>query len=187
MTFLANQVSLINAIGASFKPLQYGYFDLSGRFLCDPNEINGWGLLGPHDNVNTQDIGNSNATQFLWSTGGYTRPFDYELKKLYVRCRNNNSEVQAWGFVLGHSAIVANTTAALETKMVLHEVNDNGGVGPRDYGNTTPKIIEIDLSGLADNTVQAYRRLTLGVSAPTAVATNRYVEIADGFIEYKRI
>ena len=33
-------------------------FPLSGQWLLDPNEMNGWGVLGPYDNSNTQDLGN---------------------------------------------------------------------------------------------------------------------------------
>lgn len=165
------------------------FFDLSGQWLADPDEMNGWGATGPFDPTNTQDLGNSNAVNLHYLTGGYSRPFEIELLRMYIWHRDNNTTVEPWGWYLSHGIKVENSTAVQVTEDVLHEVNDNGGVGPRDYPNTRGYLTDLDLTTIPSSkrTVPAYSVVNLSVSTPTAIATNRYVQVMTGWIEYKRV
>jgi len=162
------------------------YFDLGGQFLCDPNEINGWGAQGPFDNVNSQDLGNSGATALSWIAGGFERPFNIQLRRMVAWHRNNNNAVLPWGWVVAHQTKTADSNAQV-TNMVLQEVNNNGGVGPRDYGDNVSQRTDLDLTGLPNSLVPAGNVVVIAVDSPTAVTTNRYVQVMSGWIEYKRV
>jgi len=166
--------------------LQPMFFDFGGQFLLDPNEFNAWGSIGPHDNTNSQDLGNVGAApnRFL---GGFHRPFAFKVMRLSLQFReNNNTIVDPWGFRMVRQVKNHNTTGSTSTD-ILAEVAANGGVGPRSYANTNPQTADIDLSTAANNEVAAGEVLGFGVEAPTAITTNRYIQVMSGFIEYRRL
>lgn len=170
--------------GAAFGLNQTYVLPLSGQFLLDPNEINGWGILGPHDNTNNQDLGNSTPqpANLAWTAGGYCFPFDVKLNRLFAWHRNNNNAAEAWGWVVAMQNKTPNATT-VSTAFVLDEVDANGGAGPRNYLNNRPQQTDVALTGV----LSAGAVLCLGVSAPTAQTTNRWVQVLSGYIEVERV
>lgn len=157
----------------------------SGRFLADPNEINGWGIQGPSDDTNAQDLGDSNVTNLSRLAGGFMFPYDAELLSIRMWHRNNNAGVDPFGFVLTKQEKNNNSNTVVSDNLI-HEVNDNGGVGPRDYASTVTQFTELDLSGLANRFLPENDVINLAVSFPTADNTNRYVEVMSGILVYRR-
>ena len=158
--------------------------DLGGQFLLDPNEFNGWGILGPFDNTNNQDLGNVGAVAVSRIAGGFVFPFDVRLVRFYAWHYNSNAAAQAWGWRIlrQEKNAASNVVTGVD---ILNEVSDNGGAGPRDYASTITQLTDIDLSASA--TIPAGEVLVLGVEAPTANATNYYSRILSGFLEFKRV
>lgn len=167
-------------------PYNTGFIDFGGQFLLDPNELNGFGVLGPYDNTNTQDLGNVGASPTQLA-GGWHRPFDFKVTRLsgWIR-ESNNDVVDPWGFRLFRQEKTEGSSVRVNTD-ILAEVADNGGVGPRAYAGTQPFWIDIDLSNKPDNIVEVGEILGFGVEAPTAIGTNRYVQFMSGLIEYERV
>lgn len=176
---------LLNAPGLNNNKAS-GFFTLSGQWLLDPNEINGWGVTGPYDPTNSQDLGNVGAANLAWTAGGVMFPFDVNLLRFRCIHRNNNAENQAWGWVLAHIAKVVGGTNAGATSYILDEVADNGGVGPRDYLATSQQLTDIDLTALPNTaSVPAGNLINVAVASPTAVATNRYVQVLGGYLSWE--
>lgn len=164
-----------------YFPVNWG-----GQFLLDPNEINGWGVVGFVDDTNNQDLADADATTLTRISGGLRFPFDVRLLRFDVWHRNNSAEAEAWGWVIGKQMKVDASTTQTST-IFLHEVNDNGGVGPRDYGDTINHHTDIDLSNNADAVITAGEVIVVGVASPTAVAENRYVQVMTGLLELERL
>jgi len=166
--------------------LERGYFDFGGQFLLDPNEFNGWGTIGVHDNTNTQDLGNINTTPSAIA-GGFSRPFPFRVTQIFGWIRENNTTiVDAWGFRMFRQTKTDNSSVRTSID-ILNEVADNGGVGPRDYANTNPQRFSLDLSNVPNNIVQPEEVLGFGVESPDAIATNRFIQFMTGWIEYERV
>jgi len=163
-----------------FSPI---IFPLGGQFMLDPNEFNGWGVIGPYDNSNNQDLGNVGVANPSRIAGGVVYPFDVQLKRFYAWHQNNNAAAQAWGWRIGRQqkTDAANTVT---WNSILDEVGDNGGTGPRDYLNTTTQLTDLDLSASA--IIPAGETIVMGVESPTAVATNYWVRIMSGYFEFQR-
>lgn len=157
-------------------------FELSGQFLLDPNEINGWGVLGPHDNTNSQDLGDVGAASLGRTSGGLMLPDPFRVLRIKSKIYVTNNNALPWGLVVFQQSWTPASNAQVTT-YILDEVADNGGVGPRDYGNTQNQEIDIDLSQLPNNVVQPDDTLTIGVASPTAVGTNYYVRFMAGYLE----
>lgn len=165
-------------------------FQVSGQWLMDPNEVNTWGLTGVYDPTNTQDVGNVGLTSVAWAHGGLMFPYDVRLVRFKAVHRINNVDSEAFGWVLLHAEHIEDSTAARVATYLLDEVGDNGGVGPRDYANTRPQIIDETASTtgpLSDEVIPAGRTISLGIASPTAIATNRYVQVLSGFLEIARV
>ncbi len=161
------------------------WWPLGGQFLLDPNEINGWGVVGPLDDSNTQDLGNVGAAPAR-TAGGIVFPFDVHLRRFLSWHRVNNAAAEAWGWVLFHQQKTA-ASNAVTSNYILDEVADNGGTGPRDYGNNQNQFSDIDLSGVAAaQDIPAGNVITLGVAAPTANTTNYFVQIQAGYLLLER-
>lgn len=176
-------------IANSLKPLTSGdpfIQQFSGRFLLDPNEVNGFGQGGFTDETLSRDLGNADATTLTRLSGGFMFPYDIRLDKFRVWHRNNNNSAEAWGWVISKQAKTAGSNA-VTTTFIVHEAQSNGNVGPRNYLNTQNQFTDLDLSGLANNTLAAGEVLTIGVAAPTANTTNYYVECMSGMISANRI
>ena len=175
----------INAAGDASWSAAPGYefiFPLGGQFLADPNEVNGIGNIGPYDNTNTQDLGNVGAANLSWLAGGLSFPWPVKLKRFWTVHRINNSAVEPWGWVIFRQT-KTNASATVSTTYILDEVADNAGVGPRDYGNTIIRISDETL----DETIPAGEVLGWGIAAPTAITTNRYVQILSGYFLFEKV
>ena len=160
---------------------------VGGQWLLDPNEFNGWGILGTVDNTNSQDLGDVGAANLSRTAGGLKYPFDVQVTGLYLDTYNSNGNAEAFGWGIFKQSKTEDSNV-VETTYILDEVADNAGVGPRNYGNTLNQKTEIDLSQVANPiTVNAGEVIGLGVMAPTANNTNYYVRVMAGFIQLKRV
>ena len=162
-------------------------FPLGGQFLLDPNEFNGWGTVGLYDTSNTQDLGNVGDTTAIRLASGISFPFDTRLVKFYASHYNSNAGALPWGWRIARQfkeATPTNGTSDRQDFDVISEVALNGGVGPRDYGNTITQRTEMDF---ANEIVPANHTIILGVEAPTALTAQNYVRILSGFFEFERI
>jgi|GEM_PF-3248595 len=159
---------------------------VNGQWLLDPNETNGWGEIGPNDNSNTFDIGSATTTVWHHLVGGYKYPYDVELLYMDIQHRNSSRIAHGWGWALGRvQKIIPGSDDS--TVIVLHEVNENGGVGPRDYGNNENQETKLELSQLPNRVVPAGEVICLAVSSPTAVGANYYVQVPSGVIRMRRL
>jgi len=173
-------------LGDQVKQLAVNVVDISGQFLLDPNEINGWGAIGMHDNTNSQDLGNVNAANWVRTSGGFRRPYDIQLLSLEADTYNTNAAAHAWGWAMARQLKTGGSNT-VSTTMIINEAIDNGGAGLRDYGNNQNQKTLIDLSANANALVPAGEIVVLGVAAPTAGTTNYYVRVMSGFISYRRV
>lgn len=180
--------NIVAQVGERINNSRIGHFPLAGQYLCDPNEINGWGVLGVYDNSNTQDLGNVGVNNISRTTGGLMFPYDVELLRFKADHYNSNAVVEPWGWILG-SQVKTGGTNTVSTKFVLDEsfvrTGINNGVGLRDYGNTVNQHTDVDLSSSENRTVPAGESVFLAVGAPTANPTNHYVRILSGFLSYR--
>lgn len=188
-TTLADKTSRLSEFGHAIVS-QYEardfIFPLGGQFLLDPNEINGWQIQGPYDDSNTGDLGNANSTNLSQNAGGLSFPWDVKLLKFYAWHRNNNSSAHAWGWVLWKQQ-KTNNSSSRTTTFIVNEPAGNNNTGTRDYNNTNPQLTDLDLSEVPNNVIPAGNVLGLGVSAPTAQTTNRYVQIMSGYFHLERV
>lgn len=172
--------------------------DLAGQFLADPNEFNGWGVLGPFDNTNSQDLGNVGAAVNRL-VGGYCFPFDVKLTRIYAWHQDNNADgagLLAWGWRVGFQEKTAGSNDKTDTDL-LREVTGAGatGVAPRDYNSTANQLTDITATSnfapgngfLADTAIPAGATVYFGIETPTAEATNRYVRIMSGYLQFERV
>lgn len=156
---------------------------LGGEILLDPNEHCGWGPRGPFDDRQTQDLGNVGAN-LNRNAGGLSFPFDVQLSRFRAWHRNSNADAQAWGWRI---AVQQKTAAsnAVTSSDILNQVSDNGGAGPNDYGNNQNQLTDVTFA--TPTTITAGDVLVLGVEAPTANTTNRYVQIQSGYLLLERV
>ena len=159
---------------------------LGGQYLLDPNEMNGWRERGAFDDTFSTDLDNVGDTNPIRLSGGLCFPFDVKIKRFFAWHRISNSTAEAWGWVIYQQQKTNNSTS-VTSQFILDEVGDNGGAGPNDYNNTNNQLTDIDLSEAANNVLLAGDVLTLGVAAPTAQTTNRYVQVMSGYLEFERI
>jgi len=159
---------------------------VGGQFLLDPNEINGWGVLGWIDNSNTQDLGNVGAANLTRIIGGLVFPFDVRIKRFFAKHYNSNGGALPWGWVVGRQRknTPGNTTT---TTFMLDESFDRGAgqFGLRDYGNNQNQ--ESDITSFVDDIIPSGEVIFLGVGAPTANTTNQFVRILAGYLEFERV
>lgn len=165
---------------------RYTSINFGGQFLCDPNEINGWGSQGFTDDTNVQNLGLANATSLSRHAGGLHFSFDVKVLRFSVWHRNNTADVEPWGWIVAKQTKVDDSDAQTGT-IFVHEVNDNGGVGPRDYGDDLNHRTDLDLTSNADSIIPAGDVLTVGVACPTAVEANRYIQVMSGLLELERL
>lgn len=160
-------------------------FPIGGQFLLDPNEFNAWGVLGPYDNVNSQDLGNVGAAPNRLA-GGICFPFDVQMEQFYAWHQNNNAGILPWGWRIVSQEKTGGSNAVTTTD-ILREVTGTGatGIAPRDYQNTSNQLTDVDLTG--SPIVPAGHVIGLGVESPTAVNTNRYVRVMSGFFKLRRV
>ena len=158
-------------------------FQISGQWLLDPGEVNGWQAIGVYDNTNSADLGNIGAN-VSWLTGGLLFPFDVKVKQLKMWQRVNNADALAYGWQLFHSLPVDGSGAARVPTYLLDQVGDGNLL---DNDN---RSYLVDLSApaeISDATIPAGQVITLAVAAPTAIATNRYAQVSAGFLELERV
>lgn len=162
-------------------------FPLGGQWLLDPDEVNGWGILGPYDNSNTQDLGNV-AQQQNELAGGLVFPWDVRLLSFFAWYRIGNASALPWGWRVIHQQKFENSVD--QTNFVLlDEVVDNGGVGPRDEPTTRPHTTNIDFTEggtVIPDIIPVENTLNVSVVSPTAETTNRFVQIMSGYLLFER-
>lgn len=173
--------ALATRIAEEFNALPI-FYHFGGQYLLDPNEFNGWGILGPSDNTNSQDLGNVGIVNPSRTSGGISYPFDVELVNFTANHQNSNATAEAWGWRIGRQVKNPGTNTVTWTD-ILDEVGDNGGVGPRNYLNTTNQETDIDFTG---EVIPAGEIIVLGVESPTAIATNYYVRCMQARLEFKK-
>lgn len=158
--------------------------NMSGSFLLDPNEFNGWGSRGVVDEANTQDLGNVGANMARTS-GGYMFPQDVVILGFKAWHYNSSSLAEAWGWRMSYGTKTADSNTQTTTNLWQECVGTGAtAVAPRDYGNTTTRLTDEDWS--ANNWVlPAGSVLTMGVEAPTANATNYYVNVMSGYLLFE--
>lgn len=178
---LDTRVMALESAGGGSEPI---IFPLGGRFLLDPNEFNAWGSIGPYDDTNSQDLGNVGDTTPARAAGGICFPFDVEIQRFYMWHYNSSASAQAWGWRMLRQEKQDASNAQVSVDL-LNEVTANAGVGPRDYGDTTTQLTDIDLS--ANAAIPAGQVIVLGVEAPTAPSTNYYVNVMAGYLEFTRV
>ena len=159
---------------------------VSGQFLLDPNEFNGWGALGFNDETVSTDLGNVGAGVSRVA-GGFCFPYDVKLNKFFAHHYNNNSGAQAWGWRIITQSKQSNGSNTATNTDLLAEVADNGGTGPRDYASTANQTTDISFDASIAPVIPAGDVITLGVESPTAVTTNRYVRIVSGYLQFERV
>ena len=158
-------------------------FQISGQWLLDPGEVNGWQAIGVYDNTNSADLGNIGAN-VSWLTGGLLFPFDVKVKRLKMWQRVNNIDALAYGWQLFHSLPVDGSGAGRVPTYLLDQVGDGNLL---DNDN---RWYLVDLSApaeISDATIPAGQVITLAVAAPTAITTNRYAQVGAGFLELERV
>ena len=159
---------------------------LGSEFLLDPNEVNAWAVRGMIDDRHAISLGNTDADNLSRLAGGLIYPFDVRIKALHAYHRNSDNDAQAWGWVVARVKKTAASNSQT-TDFILHESQENGNVGPRDYGNNVTQLTDIDLSQRPESLVPAGETIILGVAAPTAVTANRFVQIMSGYIHIERV
>lgn len=170
-------------------------FPLGGDFLLDPNEVNGWGVIGPYDQRNSQDLGDVTAlnagTLSSNNIGGIVFPFDVKLTEVRIIHDNSNAAALAWGWVILTSTFTFDSNTEATT---VHWNEVAGGTGPRDYGDNvkqqtlvTEAANDSGAAVLPGTTIPAGTMITLAVAAPTAVGTNYYVRINAGYLKFDRV
>jgi len=159
------------------------FHELGSGFLADPNEFNGWGSTGLYDDLITHDLGEVGANTSRVA-GGISFPFDVKLKNFYAWHYNNNNALQAWGWRINMQTKNAASNVVVNTEIFREVVGQGAGaVAPRNYSNTTTQFTEIPF----DFVIPAGSIITLGIEAPTAIATNRYVFIMSGWFEFEKM
>ena len=159
-------------------------FPLGGQYLFDPGEINGWGILGVYDNSNTQDLGNIGSTSLSRLAGGIVFPYDVRLKRFYAWHYNSDGGALPWGWVI-LTQEKTDSSNATTTTYLLDEVGDNGGTGPRDYGNNQNQLTDLSFDPMP--VISAGDTICLAVASPTAVGTNNYARILSGYFEFEQV
>ena len=177
---------------ASWSPYVERFtFSLGGQYLLDPNEVNTIGIVGPYDQTNSQDVGDATGANsvadagFVYTVGGVEFPFAVKILDAKFNYRINNGAARAFGFLIGSCEFIEDSTARRPSVLHLDEVADNAGVGPRDPANTRPFTtgkLSINSAVIPEGDI-----ITWGVSAPTADATNRYVQVSSGYLYLERI
>ena len=178
-------VEKLNELKLELESNKNFIFPLGGGFLLDPNEFNGWGVTGVYDDVITHDLGNVGANASRLS-GGLSFPFPWRIKRFFAWHYNNNTLAEAWGWRINKQQKIQGNNGIVNTE-ILRECTGAGAtaIAPRNYLNTITQSTDIDLSSMG--IVEPLDVITLGVEAPTAVATNRYVYIMSGFFEIEKI
>ena len=171
------------------------FFPLGGDFLLDPNEVNGWGVIGPYDQRNSQDLGDvtdlNAGTLSSNNIGGLMFPYDVKLTEVNIIHDNSNAAAQAWGWVILTSTFTFDSNTEVTTAY-WNEVSS--GTGPRNYGDNvkqntvvTEAANDSGAAVLPGTTIPARTMITLAVAAPTAAGTNYYVRINAGFLKFDRV
>lgn len=159
-------------------------FHFGGEWLLDPNEFNAWGYRGHSDDRHTTDLGNVGANPSR-AAGGIHFPWDVRVERLHVWHRNNNAGVLPWGWRMTKQQKTENSNTVTSVDMLRQVVGTGAGAtAPNDYGNNRNQ--ETNITTFADPILPAGQVLILGVESPTAVTTNRYVQVMSGLLVFSR-
>jgi len=171
----------------------------SGRFLLDPNEINGFGSRGPNKDVQNNrwsspgflaSLPTVSQTTGTNDIGGYTFPFPVKLAEIYAVHKNSAPTARPWGWCAISQEITANSNTETTT-VLLREFT--GSAAERDYGNNIKQITHITLTSndnggdpLEDVVIPAGAVIGIAVGSPTALGNNNYVDVQAGFLKFDR-
>lgn len=156
-----------------------------GRFLLDPNEINGIWDRWSFEDTHSRDLWNSNAVAFSRRAWWFVFPYDVIIKSFRWWHRNSNAAAEAWGWVVFTQTKTTASNTVVDD-VILHEVNDNAWVWPRDYSNNLNQETNLDLSWYT-TVIPAWTVIGMWVSAPTANTTNYYVEVQAWVLEFEKV
>ena len=158
----------------------------SGQYRGSDADLRGWASVGPFDDIFTVRLGSHTATSLSWLAGGFIFPHTVQLRRVYAEHRVTQNAAEAFGFVVFGVVGTVDTDTATTT-FYRHETQENGDVGPRNYGSSNElKIYDDDLTGVtAAQSIPAYTRIGVGVAMPSAAA-DRNIQIMGGFMEFER-
>lgn len=160
---------------------------LGGQYRVRDNQTSGWGTVGPVDDSNTQNLGGMASTNLSRLAGGYMYPYNVRLRSMYAEHRNSSALIEPWGWVIFLQKKTPGTNNRVTTFLV-HEPNDNGGVGPRNYGNNTNQSSSIDLTAItAAQDIAPQTLIGLGVATPTTANPDLWVQVMAGYLELERV
>lgn len=172
-TLTVNHTKIIVPIGGQFRLEEAG----------GVGEVNGWGTIGMFDDTNTQDLGDHTATTLNRLAGGMSFSYPVNFKRIYAWHRTSAAAAQPWGWVVYHQQ-KTDASNAETTTFILHESQENANVGTRNYGNTTTRLVDLDLSARTEaQNIPAGNVIGLAVSAPTADPGLFNVQIMGGHFE----
>ena len=167
-------------------------YHLGGRFLLDTNggvaEINGWGAVGPVDDTNSQDLGNTTDYPTLSRVGGGLMfPEDMRLIRMHVSHYDNNANALRWGWVITRLQKAATTTAGSNAQTEVSVYSEIGAY--RDYTDTQNQLTQLEPADFNNNVILAGEVLNLAVAVDETETTdtNRYVQVLGGFMEFEYV
>ena len=183
----SDQSTIVNALNEVLLMAKTIVIPIGGRFLWDPNETNGfWSRWPFYNTTQSSKLTTATSENFSRLAGWYTFPYDVKLKRFYAWHRNNNSWLDPWGWVIFRQGKV-HWTISKSNHTILHEVNNNGWIWPRDYGTIDNQLTDIDLSQIYTDIIPAGEVIWLWVSFPTADSANRFVEIESWYFIVERV
>jgi len=167
-------------------------YPLGGRFFLDITggiaEINGWGGVGPVDDSNNQDLGNTSAYPNLSRTaGGLMFPEDMRLIRMYASHYDNNANALRWGWVITRLQKAATTTVGSNAQAEIPVYSEIGAY--RDYTTNQNQLTQLEPADFTNNVIPAGEVLNLAtaVDETETVDTNRYVQVMAGFMEFEYV
>ena len=155
---------------------------IGSEYRLDPGEFNGWGNIGIYDQLHSLDLGNVGAGVTNRVAGGLIFPFAVQPVRLYAHFRQDTAASGPWGFRLAYQTKTGGTNAVTSTD-IFSEAQANGGVGPREYNNTTNQQIDLDLT--VYGSIPALQTIVFGVES-TAVGGGD-IQVQSGFLQFERI
>lgn len=154
---------------------------IGGQWALQNNEVNGWGLQGPLDDSNTQDLGDyaTYTTLNPQQLGGLRFPIDVELVELDLIYRCDTNATLDWKWLIYTQTKTMNSGTRVTTLVYDGTLGVAGT--PTQYTQST--IVTGDLTNAV---LTAGDFLCLAAGTPTQIA-NRTVQVYGGYIRLRPI